>query len=157
MTRYQLEKAGLFINFTPVPDTCLGHTVIFNGTTNLPAVKHLTLEIYPVWQQHCQKTIYPCGNPETVNAYCCYAGFNRTVTIIPGRDGINSFSLAINTSESDFRPETYFIGTTDTFAWGEFTIIRRPDSSGPWISIDPVSHHFLGDTIQFHGTTNLAF
>lgn len=156
-TRYLLENESLFINFIPVPDTCLGYPVTFHGTTNLSAGDNITLGITTTAFHNCQKIVPPC-NPDTVNAVCCTGGgFRRPVTIVPGNGGINTWRFTINTSEYDFIPDLYEVRIVSgkIVKQGFFTILEKPESSWTWIAMDPISHHYLGDTITFRGTTNL--
>jgi len=151
------NSSGSWIAIEPVPDTCLGDIIIISGSTNLPAGENLSLAIRTTDFHGCQKTIYPCYYPDTVNAVCCTGGFNRAVPIIPGMRGINTWSFAVNTSEYDFRPESYVVyaESEKTYGMQIFKMLEKQKPSGPWIAVDPVPHHYLGDTITFRGTTNL--
>jgi hypothetical protein len=118
----------LFINISSVPDHYIGDIVTFTGTTNLPAGENFTLGIVTTSTRGCQKMRYPCPNQNTVNAICCSGGFNRTIMIIPGNCGINTWSLTINTSEYDFWPDLYSVYAVSgkTFGQSYFTIRDKP-------------------------------
>ena len=128
------ENASLFINVSPVGDHYLGDTIIFIGTTNLPAGDNFTLHIFSSSIRGCEKTIYPCQNPDTVNPQCCMGGLNRTVAVIPGRCGTNTWSFTINTSEYDFWPDRYIVYMKSgniSRDYGFFMMLEIPESSGP--------------------------
>lgn len=150
-------NTGLFINVSPVPDHLPGDTITITGTTTLPAEENVSLTIRTTDFHGCQKTIYPCRNPDTVNAVCCTGGFNRTVPVIPGLCGINTWSFAVNTSEYDFRPGSYVVYAESgkTYGLQIFTLLEKQGSPDFWIAADPIPDTCPGDTLTFHGTTNL--
>jgi hypothetical protein len=151
------NSSGFRIAIEPVPDTRLGDIITFHGTTNLPAGENFTLGIVTASFCPNQKIIYPCKNPDTVNAICCSGGFNRTVAIFPDHGGINTWSFTVNTSEYDFRPGQYVVSAESGKTYGVqlFTILEQSNFSVLWISADPLPPPCPGDTITFHGTTNL--
>jgi len=151
------NSTGFWIAIEPVTDTCLGDITSISGTTNLSVGENFSLAIRTTDFHGCQKTIYPCKYPDTVNAVCCSGGFNRTVTVIPGTGGTNIWLFSVNTSDFDFMPGLYGVYAKSGTAYTEqlFTILEQAKSSPAWIAVDPVSHYYLGDTITFQGRTNL--
>jgi hypothetical protein len=118
------ENSTKFISISTITDHYLGEIVTFSGTTNLPAGEKIILGIVTTSFHSCQKTRYPCENPDTVNAICCNGGFNRTIAIMPGNCGINSWSFTVNTSDYDFWPDFYIVYATSGKTYEErfFTI-----------------------------------
>jgi len=118
------ENYSTFINISPVHDYYFGDSVTINGTTNLPAGEKITLGIVTTSFHGCQKTRYPCENQNTVNAICCSGGFNRTIAIMPGNCGVNTWSFTLNTSEYDFWNDSYSVYAISGKTLGErfFTI-----------------------------------
>ena len=148
-----------YINVSPPADHYPGDIIVFNGTTNLPA--GCPLELYVYTPSHsCEKEIYSCEDPDTVNHICCIGGFTRTVRVVPRWNGINTWSYTMNTSMHDFRHDEYvvFVQSADAYGAGIFTMLERPLPPAlrpPWIAIDPVPDACPGDIISFRGTTNL--
>jgi hypothetical protein len=146
------------ITIDPIPDHYLGDTVSFSGTTDLPTGENITLYIFSASIRGCTKNSPPC-KPDTVNRVCCTGeSFHRSVTITPGSDGINTWSFSINTSEYDFVPDVYEVGTVSgkTVEQGFFRIAERPEPAGFWITIEPIPEVQIGDMVTLSGETNLS-
>ena len=138
----------------PTPGYCLGDKIVFTGTTNLPAYETITTRIYEAFRR-CTK-----GVPRNNSVDGCYGDQIPLLVIVkPGYQGINTWSREVNTSTYDFMTGEYQIdvGEPSRGVWNSsgFMILKRSEPSGPWITIDPIPHHYLGDTIAFHGKTNL--
>lgn len=152
--RYLQENESLFINFIPVSDTCLGDTIVFSGITNIPGGEKITTRIFEA-RYKCTK----CQKKNNSVDGCCGDQIPLNVPIISGNGGINTWSRSVNTSAYDFSPGDFQIdiGDPSRGIWNSsgFTVLKKPELTRPWIAIDPVSHANLGDTVTFHGITNL--
>lgn len=148
---------GSFITIDPVPDHYLGETITFTGTTNLLAGENLSLIIRTTDFHGCQKTIYPCKNPDTVNAICCMGGFTRTVTVIPGNNGINTWIFSVNTSDVDFMAGSYVVNVGSGMVYGNkiFTILEKLKPSDYWLYITSIVISDKVNIMLVQGTTNL--
>ena len=124
------ENTSSFINISSIPDPYIGDITTFNGTTNLPPGETITVAISIDEIRGCQKTRYPCKDPDTVYNICCEGGFKRQIPLTPGNCGINSWSLTVNTSQHDFYPARFniFAISRNTSIHNEmvFTILEKP-------------------------------
>jgi hypothetical protein len=149
------NSSGFWITLDPISDHCFGDTIIFSGTTNLPAGESITTRIFEA-RYKCTK----CQRKYDSVDGCCGDQIPLAVMVKPGDSGINTWSREVNTSAYDFRAGDYQIdiGEPSRGIWNSsgFTIRETPDPSRPWIAIDPIPHHYLGDTLTFQGSTNLA-
>ena len=101
----QQESNNTFIRIDPVPHHYIGETITIEGTTNLAAGNMITSWIKSAEFHTClnRGVQYP-------GVCTCCEGITRTLTIIHGNCGINTWSLVVNTSENGFRPDgKYFI------------------------------------------------
>jgi len=117
----QQENQSLYINISPIADHYPGDIITVEGTTNLEPGEPISLAIYEDYGGLCPKVPYGCE--DSVRA-CC-GGFLRTVVVIPGDCGINTWSWkGINTSQHGFRPDSFIVE-----AWEEQTEGIFVDSS----------------------------
>jgi len=101
------------ITIDPISNHTLGDTITFGGTTNLDPGELLDFRIsggfptalgYPPPCAKCQEIIN--DSVET----CCGTGFERQVEVMPGRCGINTWSVEVDTSHHDFAAgRTYLV------------------------------------------------
>jgi hypothetical protein len=138
-----------------IPAACLGNIITLRGTTNLPAGENITTRIFGSWF-NCTKCL-----PENDSVdECCGDQIKLDVPVLPGTDGINTWSREVNTSYHGFSARDYTIdvGNPSHALWNStrFTILNISESATPWTVIDPIPDHYLGDIATFRGTTNLA-
>jgi hypothetical protein len=138
-----------------IPAACLGNIITLRGTTNLPAGENVTTRIFGSWF-NCTKCL-----PENDSVdECCGDQIPLDVPVLPGSDGINTWSREVNTSYYSFSARDYTIdvGNPSHALWNStgFTILNISESATPWTVIDPIPDHYLGDIATFRGTTNLA-
>jgi len=155
-TRNPMENEGLFVSICPVPDHAPGDIITFSGITNLPAGENITTRVFEA-RYKCTKCQWKKN--DSVDG-CCGNQIPLDIPVLSGTGGVNTWSREVNTSRYDFTPGDYSIdaGEPSRGIWNSsgFTVREKPEPSRPRISIDPVSHHYLGDTIAFRGITNLA-
>jgi hypothetical protein len=149
------ESSEPWITVETARDACLGDTITVHGTTNLPAKETFITRIYEA-RFKCIKCQH---RNESVDG-CCGDQIPRLVTVSPGPGGLNRWLPEVTTSLYGFRAGEYYlvdVGDPLREIWNStgFTVWETQESTRPWIRIDPVPHHYLGDTITFHGTTNL--
>jgi len=94
-----------FIRINAVPHHYIGDTIIFQGTTNIPAREEITLRIFEAYS-HCSK-----GLPRNDSVDGCHGdGIPATVIVAAGDWGTNTWSWKVNTSQHGFGPDSlYFI------------------------------------------------
>jgi hypothetical protein len=107
LTQCPQENSTRFINISPVPDHYFGDLITINGTTNLPAGDRITLTIIENTQHPCNKGI--CNDSVR---YCC-GTFQRTVAVRSGGNGINTWSLDVNTSQHEFDSYSYIVSASE--------------------------------------------
>ncbi|MCK9579808.1 MAG: hypothetical protein M0Q92_05085 [Methanoregula sp.] len=148
------NSSGLWIAVDPVPDTCLGDPITFHGTTDMPDGDIITTRVFGA-RYHCTK----CQRKNNSVGGCCGDQIPLIVPVKRGNGGINTWSRVVNTSAYDFSTGDYQIdfGEPSRGIWNSsgFTVMEKQEPSRLWITVDPVPHHYSGDIITFHGTTNL--
>jgi hypothetical protein len=128
------------IEIDPIPDHTVGDTVTIRGTTNLPAGAMATVQIYigSYKCSRCQWVIDDSVKP------CCGLGFAREVTVMPGKDGSNVWSLDVNTSCHDFLGGmSYTVGCV-----GEGNVLAQNSSVFNLLPVAPTPDQFHYVTIN---------
>jgi hypothetical protein len=87
------------ITIDPVSNHTLGDTITFGGTTNLNPGELLAVQITSGY-------VHPCAKCQEITndsvETCCGTGVERQVEVMPGRCGINFWSVEVDTSRHDF-------------------------------------------------------
>jgi hypothetical protein len=156
-----------FITIDPIGNHAVGEGFVIKGTTDLPPVVD-TLRI----------VIYPTSfNPGGFGS-----DFQSTVPIQRGKKGVNFWSCNVPTTTGwvtfqgpgrnptqDPRPDNYMVTAElstdanisqyqifDILPAGSKNDATVSPAPAPYIRIDPVGNHTVGDTFFINGTTNLA-
>jgi hypothetical protein len=156
-----------FITIDPIGNHAVGEVFVIKGSTNLPSVVD-TLHIF----------IYPTSfNPGGFGS-----DFQSIIPIQRGEKGINFWSCTVPTTSGwvtfqgpgrnptqDPRPDNYMVSVElstdanisqyqifDILPAGSKTNATVSPAPAPYIRIDPVGDHTVGDTFFINGTTNLA-
>jgi len=142
-----------FITIDPIGNHTIDEVFFINGTTNLPANNEpLLLEI------------------ETVNFNPAGWGsaYSSNVSIQPGENGVNLWSVNSTTSlwetfpgpEPDNVTPGGYSAAVQTLdprlqLYTSQTFLVLPIVANPFITIDPITSHTIGDLINVTGTTNV--
>jgi hypothetical protein len=156
-----------FITIDPIGNHAIGEVFVIKGTTNLPPVVD---------------TLHILIDPTTFNPAGVGSSFQSTVPIQRGDKDINFWSCTVPTTTGwlnfhepgmnptqDARPDHYFV-TVESSTDGNisqfqlFNILTAdPDTNStisptptPFITIDPIGNHTVGDVFFINGTTNLG-
>jgi hypothetical protein len=156
-----------FITIDPVGNPAAGEVFVIKGTTNLlPVIDTLHLVI----------------TPTTFNPGGFGSDFQTTVPIQRGEKDINFWSCTVPTTTGwlsfqppgrsptdDARPDNYMVTVEsstdgnvsqfqifDMVPAGTDTDATISPAPAPFIKIDPVGNHTVGDVFFINGTTNLA-
>jgi hypothetical protein len=156
-----------FITIDPIGNPAVGEVFLIKGTTNLPPVTD---------------TLHLVITPTTFNPGGFGSDFQTTVPIQRGEKGISFWSCTVPTTTGwvtfhgpgmnptpDARPDNYFV-TVESSTDGKVSQSRvfdilpaGPDTRAtispapaPFIRIDPVGNHTVGEVFFINGTTNLA-
>jgi hypothetical protein len=117
-----------FINITPMNDHYIGDIIHFNGTTNLAPGEKITLWIYAITEQMCNKC-QDCS--DTVAP--CREGIQQTVIVESNISDINTWSWDVNTSQHHFEWGTPYIFEArenySIFNTTEFELMDKPKSN----------------------------
>lgn len=97
------------ITIDPISNHTLGDTITFGGTTNLNPGELLAVQISAGY-------VHPCAKCQAITndsvETCCGTGFKRQVEVLPGRCGINTWSVNVDTSGHDFAAGAPYLVTT---------------------------------------------
>jgi hypothetical protein len=97
------------ITIDPISNHSLGDTITFRGTTNLNPGELLDVQITSGY-------VHPCAKCQEITSdsveTCCGTGIERQVEVMPGRCGINTWSVNVDTSRHDFAAGAPYLVTT---------------------------------------------
>jgi hypothetical protein len=156
-----------FITIDPVGNHAVGEVFLMKGTTNLPPVID---------------TLHIVITPSSFNPGGVGSSFQSTIPIQRGEKDINFWSCTVPTTTGwlnfhgpgrnptqDARPDNYFVTVElstdgnisqfqvfDILPAGQDTDSTISPAPAPFIRIDPVGNHRIGDVFFINGTTNLA-
>lgn len=100
---------GPEITIDPISNHSLGDIIMFGGTTNLNPGELLAVQITSGYVNPCTKC------QEIINdsvETCCGTGIERQEEVMPGRCGINTWSVEVDTSRHDFAAGEPYLVTT---------------------------------------------
>ena len=155
-----------FITIDPIGNHAVGEVFIINGTTNLPPVID---------------TLHIVITPSSFNPGGFGSSFQSTVPIQRGEKDINFWSCNVPTTTGwlsfqgpgrspteDARPDNYFVTVElstdrnvsqyqvfDILPAGSITHSTISPAPTPFIAIDPIGNHTVGDVFFINGTTSL--
>jgi len=143
------SDAHYFITIDPIGNHTVGNVFFINGTTNLPVTEKLLLYAYPRWEVRGVKRLNYPGI--VVEGIPVSAGSNDvhywSVNVTGGYWIPREFLVNVYLSSSDQNVEA-----RQTFSFFAPEEHITPD---PFITIDPIRNHTVGDVFFINGTTNL--
>jgi hypothetical protein len=179
----EFASANYWIKIDPVGDHSIGNVFIINGTTNLPVTENLTMFISGVFRS-AQKTspmrdsrMVIINNIPILPTPTIPDGMNRwsinvtdtvqknlivddyDVGVVSSRDDITA--LTSSSIESQYGIFHLFPAKNETISTVLQTATQIPSqiqptpSTTPFITIDPIGNHTVGDIFFINGTTNL--
>jgi hypothetical protein len=161
-----------FITIDPIGNHTIGDVFFINGTTNLPASGNLTMEITDAFinsppQSKNAVLVFPLGKDVSI----------PYVSIIPDASGTNKWSVNVTDATKKLDASIYFVviwseinancdrmdcvrstpsGSPFTSMSAVFTLYPATTANAtPFITIDPIGNHTIGDMFFINGTTNL--
>ncbi len=153
-----------WIRIDPIRDHYFGDVITITGTTTCNTGDIQTVITDNNWHP-CQKSTAWCvDNPDP----CC-DGVRINVPIIPGKNGNNTWSIEVNTSQHNLYPGTFLVEVItpgcpmDEESYQEFyeymnirDVTDQPSTPRWWIRIDPIGDKQAGDNFTITSTTNLS-
>jgi hypothetical protein len=161
-----------FITIDPIGNHSIGDVFFINGTTNLPVGENLSMTITELYaNNHTEAQFapeYPNGNEffDIIN--------NIPITsVASGTSGTNYWSENVTDIFKGIDSDNYSIGVfpSDVNISKDFRDPNNPNTnskpelpyaffyltpaSAPFITIDPIGNHNIGDVFFINGTTNL--